>query len=125
MGFNPFASTPALAPLETTGDTGYALVNGTGNIFSWTAPNDGNLHMVFLTTAQHVSSAETGGAITFETTDPSGTAVNPTAYAGGSGAGSTGFATQRLVQPGSTVTLAQTSALTVGAATLWATLWGF
>lgn len=125
MSLQPFDVAPVMGLLATTGDTGYTLVNGTGTIFSWTAPNDGQLHRVMLITDQHVTVAQTGGAILLDTTLPDGTTANPQIYAGGAGAGPVaGPATTRIVEPGSTVSLVQSTAQTVGAAVLWAELWG-
>lgn len=112
-----------MSVVASTGVTGYTLVNGTGTILTWTAPNDGALHRVVLITGQHVTVAETGGQISLNTTLPDGTAVNPTVFAGGSGTGGSGFTTSRNIQANSTVTLTQSSALTVGAAVLWAEIW--
>lgn len=103
---------------------GFPLQNGTPQILSWTAPADGNIHRVTLVTALHVTSNETGGQVTLNTTLPDGTAANPVVYTGGTAASIGQFSTDRIVQPGSTVTLAQTTALTGGAAVLWAELWG-
>jgi hypothetical protein len=127
MGFNPFATTPALGLLQTTGVNGFTLQNGTPNIFSWTAPNDGNLHRIVLLTNLHVTSAETGGAISLNNLiSPDGGNHSPGIYAGGAASGVLNQVTNSyFVQAGSIVTLAQTSALTVGAAVLWAELWGY
>ena len=122
MSFLPQYANQLALQWETT-DAGYTLVNSTGTILSWTAPNDGNLHTVHLVSALHVTSPQTGGQITMDTMLPDGTAVNPTAYAGGAGTGAAQFATDRIVEPGSTTSLVQSTALSVGAAVLWAQLW--
>lgn len=111
---------------QTTGLTGYALVNGTGNIVTWTAPNDGNMHRVFVLVEQHVTNTETGGAIGLATTAPDNTShtFTPTGFSGGSGVSYASFAQSALVYPGTAVTLEQTSALTGGACVLWAEIWG-
>jgi hypothetical protein len=119
-GLEPFrllASTPV---------GGFALQNGTPTVFTWTAPNDGNNHRVLVFASLGVSSAQTGGAVTVQITDPSGNVGTHTLYAGGLGTGSSTGPGEfsMIVKPGSTVTVAQSSAQTLGAATLYAELWG-
>jgi hypothetical protein len=114
--------------LATTGTAGYALVNGTGNILTWTAPNDGNMHRVSMFGNLWTTSTETGGAISVSITDPGGhSSGNQTIDAGNHGVNfhqlSNGY-WNLLVEAGSTVTISQTSALTGGASTLWMELWG-
>ncbi len=118
-----WAPAAALQLVAATPAAGFALQNGTPTILTWVVPNDGALHTLNIVMTLHVTSLETGGQITVTTTDPSGTAANPVAFAGGAAAGSTPQQYQRLLQAGSTVTLAQTSALTAGAASIWAQIW--
>jgi len=119
MGMTLLASTPA---------SGTALANGTQTILTWTAPNDGNMHRFALTSVVHVTSAETGGGLQLQWKLPDGTADTNGLYAGGSGTGIQinpgGGVFMQLVEPGTTVNFVQTSALTAGAATVWAELWG-
>jgi hypothetical protein len=108
--------------------TGFALQNGTPNILQWTAPNDGKLHWVFIATYLRVTSAETGGQVNISWTDPSGNGTATGLLNGGKGTGATGsdsssWSVNIAVQPGTTVTLLQATALTGGAATLWAQIW--
>jgi hypothetical protein len=114
--FQPQAATPA---------AGFALQNGTPTILTWTPPNDGKLHRFIVFASLVVGSAETGGAIAQGFTDPSGVSRSQALFNGGLGAG---FASPNnfsyTVQGGQPVTIAQSSALTVGAATLWAEIWG-
>ena len=112
------------APAAATPVAGYTLVNGTGNILTWTAPNDGLLHQVTVAASLSVTSNQTGGQVTFTYTFPDSNSHVPTVFAGGAAIG--GFVTNAvmyMVKAGSTVTLAQSSALTGGAAVLWAQLW--
>lgn len=113
-----------LALATGTPTAGFALQNGTPTILTWTAPADGNPHRVSLVTNLHVTSLETGGAVTLNTTLPDSTAANPQVYAGGAAAAVYQFSQDRIVGSGTTVTLVQSSALTAGAAVLWAQLWG-
>jgi len=119
-------TTGALVLQAATSSGGYVLVNGTGNIITWAVPNDGKQHRVLILASLNVSSEETGGSITLAVQDPGGTNGTHTIYGGGSGAGSVTPTTNcgMIVEAGTTVTLAQGSALTVGAATLYAELWG-
>ena len=115
-----------LSLLATTGTTGYTLVNSTGNIFTWTAPNDGLLHRIICFATLTVTVTQVGGAITMPYTPPGGGAgASLTLYAGTLTAASRGPTTQAiLVEANTTVTLEQQSAQSSGAAILWAELWG-
>lgn len=105
---------------------GVALVNGTPAIITWTTPNDGLQHRVAVFGEVNVGSTETGGAIRLAYTDPAGNAHNVTLTAGGSGAGLASFGSGNLVcvQANTAVTVSQSSALTGGAATVFAEIWG-
>jgi hypothetical protein len=124
----PFTSFGAVSPLQlvaTTGIAGFALQNATPVIATWTAPNDGNMHRVMALGELIVGSAETGGQISLTITDPGNTVRQRTVWNSGLGAGFQPIAiTNYTIAPGSTVTLAQTAALTAGAAQLWAEVWG-
>lgn len=117
------AALGGLGQVAATAAAGFALENATPTILSWKAPADGQVHRVMLTTALDVTAAETGGQITLQTVLPNGTAANPVAYPGGAAIGLGQYATERLVESGSTVSLVQSSALTAGAAVLWAQIW--
>lgn len=122
MAFSPFAQ--PLTKVADTGLPGAALQNGTPVLVTWTAPNDGQMHFVLALAEQHVTVAETGGAVTLSASTPDGGAsVNAGVFAGGSGVGGAAAFTARFLAPGATLTIQQTSALTVGAAVVWAQLW--
>ena len=110
----------------TTGVSGYVLQNATPVVLSWTAPNDGQLHRAMVITSMDVTSAQTGGAIGAEVTLPDGTSGFPGLVQGGQGVGFnyTAFPIIYHVGPGTTVTVSQTTAMTAGAAKLWAEIWG-
>lgn len=109
----------------TTGVNGFALVNGTPNIISWVVPNDGKLHRMMIFSTLQVTSTETGGVVNYSYNTPAGLAVNEQLAAGGVATGlNTTFSYTVIVQPGSTVIISQGTALTGGAATLWAEIWG-
>jgi hypothetical protein len=111
-GLTQVAATPA---------AGAALVNGTPTILSWTAPNDGQLHSFMIGGLLDVTANETGGAIEVDWTNLGGGQAF-TLYAAGLAAGlyypSSSFTQPVVVQPGTTVTIKQASALTAGAAKL-------
>jgi hypothetical protein len=115
----------ALALLATTGSTGYTLVNGTGNILTWTAPNDGALHRVVVIMNVVVTTTEVGGAIGINgVTSPNGSSHSPGLASGTSGTGLQQYTNTYFVEANTTLVLAQTSALTSGAAIAWAEFWG-
>jgi hypothetical protein len=111
-----------------TAAAGYALADGTGAILAWTVPNDGQLHQFLVFPWLTVASTETGGELAIAFTTPGGSAVTEQFAAGGLAAADYGAAyfsfTQVPVKAGTTVTISQFTALTGGAATLWAALWG-
>jgi hypothetical protein len=116
---------PAIVLQATTGTTGYTLVNGTGSILTWTAPNDGNLHRVLLFAIQAVITTETGGQITATLTMPNGTSYTPQIFAAGAAAGGHDIGQSVfIIEAGTTFTLSQGTALTGGSAILWAEIWG-
>jgi hypothetical protein len=109
----------------TTGAAGFALANATPTIFQWTAPNDGNVHRIMLIAQLNVTSAETGGVVNLQFTDLQGNFQSRQTFAGALGTGFTQGSSPMsfLVQAGQTVFLAQSSALTLGLATVFAELW--
>lgn len=129
MGFFPFAPPAAAGGLALQAATpvgGYALVNGTGPVISWTAPADGAVHTVVVAAFARVTLAETGGQVNLSWTDPGGTPASGVALPGGKAAGivTPNFPMVLPVQAGSTVSVSQGTALTAGAATAWAEIWG-
>lgn len=126
MSEMPFAVAPIFGLLATTATNnpnGFALQNGTPVILSWTAPNDGQLHRVSLFSTLDATSAETGGIISLTYTAPDGNGGSAQIYPGGQTGVHTGGVDMIVIKPGSTVSLVQT-ALTAGAAVLWAEIWG-
>lgn len=115
---------PGLTLLASTPLAGFTLVNGTPTMLTWTVPNDGNLHEIWLDAFIKVTSAQTGGAVTLNTELPDGSGPSsPAVFAGGLAANQSQWF-PRFVQPGSSVTLVQSSAQTLGGAVVWARLWG-
>jgi hypothetical protein len=126
MAFLPFGATPGLFRQAATPVTGFALQNATPAILSWTAPNDGQLHRVLLLASIDVTSAETGGAVGLNFTAPDGTSspFQPVFAAGLGVNAAAGTALAVMCKAGSTVFFNQTSALSAGAAVVWAEIWG-
>lgn len=93
-----------------------ALINGTQTFLSYTVPNDGKEHLIVVSASLVVSSAETGGACQATFTQSGNAVTAPLVTAGQ--AASTGGSAVRAVDPGSTVSITQSSALSAGAATL-------
>jgi hypothetical protein len=115
-GFTRQASTPT---------AGYTMINGTGNIVTWTTPNDGNNHWFMVMMYVYATSAMTGGAVSNTFTDPGGNANGSQMDAGGHALGASswnGWWTP--AGPNTTVAITQSSALTAGAAKVWAQIWG-
>ena len=113
-----------LTKVATTGTAGVALINGNLTILTWTAPNDGKTHTVFIAASITVTAAETGGQCNVNGTSPGG--AYGTLFFSSSQAAATYPAqgTQvYVVGPGDTLSLAQVSALTAGAATVYGEMW--
>lgn len=118
---NPLA---LVATTETNYPTGFALQNGTPTILSWTAPNDGQLHRFQIIPSADVTSTMTGGQVNATWTYPDGNGDGGGLVSGGQVAGNNGANfISRIIAAGSTVTIKQTSALTGGAAKMWAEIW--
>jgi hypothetical protein len=124
MSFTPFG--PTLGLVATTGQPGFAKVNGTPNILTWTAPADGQPHRFMVFATETVTSAETGGGISTNQTSPSGVQQIGTTniFSGGKTAGTYHITDGAVIQAGSTVTVLQSAALTAGASTVWVEIWG-
>ena len=115
-----------LALQKSTGPAGFALQNGTPTILSWTAPSDGQLHRIFVIGSGVATVAETGGGVNVNYALPNGNVTPfPLLIPGGQGAGyiAAGYVAA-IVGSGAVVTVQQGSALTAGAAILWAEIWG-
>jgi hypothetical protein len=120
----------ALELLAATPEAGFALQDATPVILTWTAPNDGNLHRVTVFGLIHVASTETGGLVSLTYTGPfAGAALHTsTLWAAALASDTAGQATASpaslIVGPGTTVAIVQGTALTGGAATVYAEIWG-
>jgi hypothetical protein len=124
--------------VATTGASGFVMAGGTPNILTWTAPNDGNLHRVVLSIVFVVNTSPTaGGGIALFTHFNGASCINATILSASDSAGlGTGpYAiparaifgenlSSTLLGPGDTITIQQGAALTGGAATVYAEIWG-
>ena len=110
----------------TTGASGAELEDGFPTFATWTPPDDGQLHRVVVFNSMQVSSAETGGLInlTFETPDGTPQSVGIYNQNQGVGFNFAFFQCPFIVKGGSPVSIVQGTALTAGAAVLWAEIWG-
>jgi hypothetical protein len=106
----------------TTGSAGVALINGTQSVLSWTAPTDGNLHVISWSILLHVTSAETGGSMA---TGISGLYTSGNISSGGIGIGWSQFGGTATLPSGDTWAITQSTALTAGAAIAYAQIWGY
>ena len=115
-------SVPSAPIVAETPATGVALIDGTQTILTATVPNDGKLHIFLASGIKDITTALTGGNITWTWHLPSGTTA--TVYNGQTAVGVThtqiGAFTSNVVTPGSTITLTQTTAMTAGAAKVYA-----
>ena len=105
-----------------TSATGVALINGTGAIITAIVPNDGKVHQVVATMIKSVTSALTGGRTSVHWTNPLGvvTSLTTTQTAVGTYGTSSTASPLSLASPGTTVYASQTSAMTTGAAKVYA-----
>lgn len=121
MGFAPF-STSMLQKVADTGTAGFALQNATPNILTWTAPDDGAQHPFLIMASVQVTAAETGGAVGL--TFPLGGIFTPDIPVfAGSVSTNDGTVVGGVADPNTTIYLKQTTALTAGAATVYAQIW--
>lgn len=121
----PGGAAPPLQLLASTGAAGFALVNGVPGILSVVFPLDGNLHRFIVFAYLAITTLEVGGAINVNLSGGGGfpASLYPGAQAAGLRVNSlSGLA----VASGgaNSVTVQQASALTGGAATLFAEIWG-
>lgn len=133
MATNPSAFTSpgplaAMGQRAATALAGFALQNGTPTILTYTTPSDGVMHRFQVLGDLVVTSAETGGAVSITFTDPASVVRTVGVWNGGLGTGFTGAGSigpnMFTVAPGTAVSLVQGTALTVGAASVYAELWG-
>lgn len=112
----------------TTGAAGFTLQNATPTILTYNVPADGNLHSFFLASVLVVSSAQTGGVIQISFNPDGGATRNLFLYAGGLGAATyynndEGIVPVLVAAPGTTITVSQQSAQTLGASKFYADLY--
>ena len=98
-----------------------ALINGTPTLVpAITIPNDNVLHLLLITCTVDVTTTETGGAVQVVVTQPNGHTITTNLQAGGTGGPGLGVGTPifLVVPGGTTIQVNQSSALTVGNASV-------
>jgi len=122
MPFTPFLG--GQLPRATLGGAaGFSLPNTTSDLLTWTAPNDGQTHLVMVIGTFQCTTTGTGGLVVVNFTQPNGTVVtgNITLISGGRTGGTSGQGNVTMqVQPGTVVAVHQQSALSAGAEVIWA-----
>jgi hypothetical protein len=128
MGLFPFGGTPGFQRQAATPVAGFALqVGATPTILSWTAPSDGLNHRFQIFATGFVTVIEAaGGQVNVNYALPNGnTSPFPLLLQGAQGVGYvTAAYVAAIIGPGAIVSIQQSSALTTGAATVWAEIWG-
>jgi hypothetical protein len=114
-----------LTKVADTGAAGFALQNGTPTILTWTAPNDGQSHVVVIGMLLDVATSETGGEIAVNLLLPNGHNNAVATYAAGLTAGlhSNPATFVYCVPPGTVLSVEQYTALTAGAGIVYAQIW--
>lgn len=112
------ASRGSSAPTVSTPAAGVALANGTPTFVTLTSPNDGKLHLYEIAASLNVTVAETGGQVQYQFTI-NGLTNFVNLYNGGSGINTIQASAVILCDPNTTVAVAQSTALTAGAATIF------
>src|SRR6516165_3274922 len=113
MPFTPFLG--GQLPRATLGGTaGLLLPNSTGDLLTWTAPNDGQVHLVLVMAEYQCSVIEVGGNIVLNWTQPNGNVVTGTnnIFAAGRSVGSGQTNLTVHAAPGTVVAVHQQSAVT-------------
>ena len=121
-----FPSQQALTLQAATPVAGVALVNGTPNILTWTPPNDGKLHRFTVFAVVTATVTMVGGDTDVGFTAPDGTVCGHSLIGGGATVGFDGNLSPNtwLCEANTSVLVLQGSALTGGAAKIWAEIWG-
>lgn len=119
-------NTGPMSRVATTGPSGIALADSTSTLISWTAPDDGQMHRVQFYAIEVVSSVMTGGIVYINVTYPNGTAKGVEIFPAQTSAGQylLGSDCNYLIEAGTTASVVQDTALTAGAATVYAEIWG-
>jgi hypothetical protein len=102
---------------------GFALQNATPTILQFASPNDGNMHVYGVAASLNVTTVEVGGAVTL-TWFVGGQAFNVTMFAAALAVGMYTFSQNIAVSANVFVTIAQTTALTSGVASIVAAILG-
>jgi hypothetical protein len=126
VGLFPFGATPAMQRQAATPVAGFPLQNATPTVLSWTAPSDGQNHRIMILATGFATVLEVGGQVNVNYALPNGnTSPFPLLLSGTQAVGYiTAAYVAAIIGPGAVVSIQQSSALTSGAATVWAEIWG-
>jgi hypothetical protein len=126
MGLFPFGATPGFQRQAATPVAGFSLQNATPTLLSWTAPSDGLNHRFEIFATGFATVLEVGGQVNVNYALPNGnTSPFPLLLQGTQAVGYiTAAYVAAIIGPGAIVSIQQSSALTSGAATVWAEIWG-
>jgi hypothetical protein len=116
-------SQSTLTPNVRTAVAGFALQNATPNVVTFTTPNDGQLHAYDVAASLNVTVLEVGGQVSLNYTS-GGHAYSVVVFASALAAGNYTFSQNITADPNAAVTIAQTAALTGGAAQIFAAISG-
>lgn len=122
-GTYPNPTVNSLTPTARTSTAGFALQNGTPNVLTFNTPNDGNMHEYGVAATLNVTTLEVGGQVSLNWT-AGGHAYSVVAFASALAVGNYTFSQPIIADPNTAVTIAQTAALTSGAANAFAAISG-
>ena len=109
-----------LAAISPPGGT--PLINGTQTLLTWTAPNDGKQHAIYVAAIANITVAETGGQVVINYTiggqNGQPQLLSPNTAAQLLAANQNAF----MVDPGTTVNILQSTALTAGTAVFFGSI---
>lgn len=126
QGPNLQAGSASFVPVVQAATTasGFALANSTGTICSWAVPNDGKQHFALAVISMNITSTATGGAIVWTFSNPANVSQTPSLVAASQAAGTKHATDTAIVMAGTTVSITQNTAMTAGAAVVWAAIIG-
>ena len=111
-----------LSRVAATAFAGFSLQNGTPDILTWTAPNDGVAHTFLISGSMRATSSTTGGEVKARAYTPDGGAefTNWTLSSPTQATGAHPVAiTSGIMAPATTLYIEQTTAMTAGGAKIW------
>lgn len=122
MGFRPNFGVSGLQLVGSV--SAFALQNATPTILTYTTPNDGKVHPLLVAASLVVATLEVGGAVTLAIAGGMSVVIFGSAKAVGTYGLPDLLDSPLLVPANTVVTISQTAALTSGAATVTAQIFG-